>query len=225
MSQIEIIPAIIPQNLNIVRERFSKLVGIVKKVQIDIVDGKYAPPTTWPFNPDQYEELVKMVRGEEKFPYIDEFFLEVDMLVLHPIEYISDLLSIGVKSFVIHVESTDHVNECIEAIKGAKCDVGLAIKPGSDISLLEPYIFHVDFVQFMGNDKVGYNGVELDKKVIEKIEGFHKLHSSIPIQIDIGVSLDTISKLKEVGVTRFISGSAIFTAPDAEVAINQLLNT
>ncbi len=219
---IEVIPAVIPLNLSIVRERFLKVLGLVQKVQVDIVDGEYAPTKTWPFNDVQFDEMIKMVRGEEKFPYVNDFILEVDMLTLHPIEYISDFISIGAKSFVIHLDSTDHLDECIETIKNSGCEIGIGVKPSGNMDLLESYITKIDFVQFMGNDRVGYNGVDLDPRVIEQIENFHNRHPSLPLQIDIGVNLETAPTLVKAGISRLISGSAIFNAPDISQAIQKL---
>ena len=147
------------------------------------------------------------------------------MLILHPIEFIPDLLTIGMKSFVVHIDSTDHVKECIETIKRAGRRVGVAIKPSMSLELLQPYILDVDFVQFMGNDKVGYNGVELDKKVLEKIKELHSNHPSIPIQIDIGVNFETAHSLVEAGATSLISGSAIWDSPNIKDAIIKLQNS
>ncbi|MDD5464532.1 MAG: hypothetical protein PHP62_05280 [Candidatus Moranbacteria bacterium] len=221
---IEIIPATIPQDLNIVRERFSKILGLVKKVQIDIIDGSYALAKTWPFNDNQFEEMKKFVDGEERFPYIDDFVFQIDMLILHPIEYLSDFISLGAKSFVIHIDSTDHIKECINTIKSANCQIGLGIKPSGDISMLESFLPEIDFVQFMGNDKVGYSGTDLDENVLDKIKNFHERHPSMPIQIDIGVNEETIPKLKDIGVSSFISGSAIFNSPNAKEALTKLQN-
>ena len=219
---IEIIPSIIPQNLSIVRERFGKLLNLVKKVQLDVVDGNYAPSRTWPFNGNQFDEMMKIARGEERFPYIDDFVLEIDMLVLHPIEYISDFISLGAKSFVIHIDSTDHVEECLKTIKSANCEMGLGIKPSGDISILESFLPELDFVQFMGNDRVGYSGVDLDESVVNIIKNFHENHPSVPIQIDIGVNPKTIPILREAGVFSFVSSSSIFNAPDVKEALTSL---
>ncbi len=219
---VEIVPAVIPKNLEMVREQFSKVLGLSKKVQMDVVDGYYAPPTTWPFNPGQMEELLQMVRGEERFPFINDFELEVDMLVLHPVEYISDFLSIGVKNFIIHIDSTDHIQVCIETIKNADSKVGLGIKPSGDISTLLSFLPQADFVQFMGNDKVGYNQVVLDESVLPKIKNFHQMHPSVPIQVDIGVNFDTAPKLIAAGATRLVSGSAIFNENDVKSAIEKM---
>jgi ribulose-phosphate 3-epimerase len=218
----EIIPAIIPQNLGEIREKMSKVLGVAKKVQIDIIDGQYAPAKTWPFIEKESDDLVNLARGDVKFPYIDDFILEIDMLVLHPVEYLTDFLALGAKSFVIHVDSTDHIRECVEAIKNSGCSAGLGIKPSVDVDLLEPFLSQVDFVQFMGNDNVGHSGVDLNDSVINKIEYFHRKHPSVKIQIDIGVDEATIPELKSVGVSSFVSGSAIFNSPDPKEAVKRL---
>jgi len=220
----EIIPAIIPQNLNLVRDRMSKVLGLVKKVQIDIMDGNYTTIKTWPFNGNQFEEIRQIVSGEENFPYIDDFILEIDMLVLHPIEYLSDFISLGAKSFIIHIDSTDHIEECLNTIKSAGAKVGLGVKPSGDLSLLEFFLPKADFIQFMGNDRVGHSGVDLDKYVLEKIKNFHKRHPSVEIQIDIGVAEETIPKLKDAGVDYFVSGSSIFNTNNPKEAIMKLQN-
>ncbi|MEK7642612.1 MAG: hypothetical protein AAB392_02335, partial [Patescibacteria group bacterium] len=221
---VEIIPAVIPKDLNIVKEKFSKVLGLVKRVQIDMVDGHFAPTVTWPFGSGQMDELLKMVREEERFPFINDFDIELDMLVLHPVEYLLDFISIGFKGFVIHIDSTDHVKVCIDTIKNAECEVGLAIKPSGDVASLLEFLPFIDFVQFMGNDKIGYNQVELDKIVLSKISSFHKSHPSIPIQIDIGVNFETAPALISAGASRLISGSAIFNSPDTADAIEKLKN-
>lgn len=221
----EIIPTINgASNLNMIRERLTQLYGLVKKVQLDIVDGKYAPAITWPFIDENPEDFIRIARGEERFPHIDNFILEVDMMVLHPIEYLSDFISLGARSFVIHVDSTDHIKQCIETIKNSGNEIGLGIKPGVDVDLLEPFLPEVNFVQFMGNDKIGHSGIELDDSVIRKIKYFREKHSSTVIQIDIGVSEETIPRLKEAGVSRFISGSTIFNSSNVKEAVTKLQN-
>lgn len=219
---IEVIPAVIPPDLKIIRERFTRVLGLARRVQVDVIDGHYAPSVTWPFGHNQMDELLRMVRGEERFPFVNDFEIEIDMMVLHPVEYISDFLSIGAKSFVIHLDSTDHAQICLETVKNAGCEAGIGIKPSGKIEDLQKFLPIVDFVQFMGNDRIGFNGVELDQKVLPMINRFHELHPSVPIQIDIGVSLETAPKLIDAGVTRLVSTSAIFSQGDPKENIARL---
>jgi ribulose-phosphate 3-epimerase len=76
----------------------------------------------------------------------------------------------------------------------------------------------------MGNDRIGYNGVDLDRSVLQKIKTFHERHPSVPIQIDIGVSEETIPELKKIGVSLFISNSAIFNSPNPQETLKKLQN-
>lgn len=218
----DIIPAIIPTNLGILREQFGKVLHLVKKVQVDILDGRYTPTKSWPFRESQFDEFLEMTREEGKFPYIDQFEVQIDMLLLHPIEYLGDFISIGAKSFIFHIDSTDHLKECIETAKSASCKVGLGVKPSGNIQIVEDFLFKVDFVQFMGNDKVGYNGVSLDPEVLKKIADFHARHPSIPLQIDIGVSEESIPKLRIAGISSFVSSSSIFNSGDPRAALKKL---
>lgn len=218
----EVIPAILPDNLLSIQSHFEKVLGMVKKVQIDIVDGEYAPSKTWPFIDMKNYDLLRMVREEEFLPFYDDFVVEIDMLVLHPVEYLSDLLSIGVRSFVIHIDSTDHIKECVKTIKDAGCNVGLGIKPSLDIALLEPFVSNIDFIQCMGNDKVGFSHVELDEKVLYKITHLKKIYPHLPIQVDIGVNEKTSIELVSAGASGLVSNSTIFNAPNTKEAIMKL---
>lgn len=198
---IQIIPAIIPDTLETVREKFGQVLGLVSKVQVDFIDGRYSPVQSWPFNGGDWNE---------EFPFIKDFIIEADLLVFNPIFILDKLIKKGFESFVLHLDSADDLNPSIALVKTSGCEMGLGIKPSGDIKLLEKYLPEADFVQFMGNDKVGYNGVELDEKVLDKIQNFHAAHPHMPLQVDIGVNFETAPKLIEAGISRLISGSAIF---------------
>ena len=218
MNKIEIIPAIIPNNLEEIKERFSKVLGLVKKVQIDIADGIYTERKTWPFN-TSVEEM-----GKEKMSFANDFVLQLDMLVMDPLQYINTFYDLGFRSFIFHIDSSDTLLESVKKAKGLECEVGIGIKPSIETEKLDEYLEKIDFVQFMGNDRVGYNGVNLDTNVLQKIANFHKAYSSIPIQVDIGVNFDTAKSLIEAGATHLISGSAIFNTPNIKDAIIRLQN-
>jgi ribulose-phosphate 3-epimerase len=213
---IEIIPAVIPDTLDVIREKFALVKGVAQKVQVDFVDGKYAPPVSWPFN-------IEGDFTQEKFPFIEELKIEADLFVQEPKEFLEKLIKIGFKDFVIHLDSVDSVqefSECLELAKSAGGEVGIGVKPSGDLDKLELFLNQCNFVQFMGNDNVGRNHVELDESVLEKIKNFHAAHPEMPIQIDIGVNFDTAHKIKEAGVTRLVSGSAVF---ESELPISQAI--
>ena len=222
---IEIIPAIIPETLEEIKNKISLLKslpeGLVKKIQLDFVDGKYAPPVTWPFTDFQNQEDVHFAELGASF------IIEADMFVQNPENFMDDFLEIGALSFVIHIDSTKNIKECIDKAKSAEVSIGLGVKPSLGMDLVEEFLPSINFVQFMGNDKVGYNGVRLSTEidVFQKISDFHKLHLEIPIQIDIGVNPETAPKFAEVGVSALVSGSSVFEGEGSlEENINKLKN-
>ena len=216
---VQIIPAIIPESLEEIKEKVGLVSNLVDKVQIDFVDGKYAQTKTWPFNLAEHPGPAGM-----QLPNKDGLVLEADLMIKDPEDWIADFQSIGVRSFVIHFESTKYIDKCIFLARELGCGVGLAIKPGTDSGVLEEFVDKVDFIQFMGNDRVGYNGVELDRKVLKKIHDFRAKHPFLPIQIDIGVNARTAPELVQAGATALVSGSTVFKEGDIAENINKLKN-
>jgi pentose-5-phosphate-3-epimerase len=101
-------------------------------------------------------------------------------------------------------------------------EVALALRPSTDIALLEPYIDDVVFVQCMGNDKIGYHGVALEERAVDMIARIHARWPKVLIGVDIGVNKDTIPRLYSAGARRFATGSAVFGGGDPSGAITAL---
>ena len=76
----------------------------------------------------------------------------------------------------------------------------------------------------MGSDRVGYNGVELDQGVYEKISDFRKVYPAMPIQVDIGVNMETAPLLIKAGATALVSGSTLFGSENIGEAIEKFKN-
>lgn len=212
-----IIPVIIPKSFEELEEKVSLIVGHVDTVTIDISDGNFSPVTTWPLTGtgDSYA-FKHMLTGEQMLPHAEKIAYELDMLVENPGQYTEDWIKVGVTSFVLHYgsDTEENLHACAESLKQKGKQVGIALKPGEDIELLNPFMSLVDFVQLMGNDKIGYNGVELDERVYEKIKDVHEMYPHVTISIDIGVNRETAPRLLEAGATKLISGSGIFKAQD-----------
>jgi len=100
----------------------------------------------------------------------------------------------------------------------------VAINPSTPLEKIFPLISYLDFVQFMGNDQIGVSGVALDEKIYERIRLFKKKNSDVPLEIDIGVDINTAPVLIEAGATKLVVGSAIWSAPDIIGAIEYFKN-
>lgn len=221
----EIIPAIIPENFRLMRKEMAQVKDFVNLVQIDIIDGKFAPEPTWPYADGPQTALFDDIIAQERgFPFWQDLQFEIDLMVEDPEEVLDDWISTGASAIIIHADSTRNHKDIFEKLKRAGVAVGLALKPSNSNEIVEDFTDQIDFLQIMGNDKIGYHGVELDPLVYDKVADLRNHFPDLPISIDIGVDFDTAPQLVEAGATRLVSGSAIFESKNIEQAIADMRN-
>jgi ribulose-phosphate 3-epimerase len=219
---IEITTTSIPNSFAELEEAARKAKDIVPRLQIDVVDGIFAPSITWPYNGTDADKFRALVTQEEGLPYWELLNFEVDMMVTEPESKIDDWINAGVDTLIIHRESTEKIEDILARAAERGIAVALALKPSTDIELLAPWVERLSFVQCMGNDKIGYHGVALDESVYGKIEAIKQRWNDLVVGIDIGVNTATVAKLASVGVTRFAAGSAILGSDNPKAAVQEL---
>jgi ribulose-phosphate 3-epimerase len=212
---VKVVPAIIPKTFDELKDKIDIVSDFVDSVQFDISDGDFAGSITWPYT-----------EGEEfpnhTLPYKDDLKLEVDLFVSNPQDVFESWIDAGVKSMVLHLETLDDPAFIIAELKIRDIEVGLSINPSTRLGVLDEWIDLVDFVQLMGNDKVGFQGVSLDENVYDKIKELRKKYPKLEIAIDIGVDFETAPKLVKAGITKLISGSTIYRSRNVKEAIDKL---
>ena len=221
-----IVPAILPTSRQDLDEKLARLVGLATDVQIDIVDGRFASPASWPYSGGSSE----LAKGG--LPEVETLRMEVDLMVSDPELVTGAWIATGATRILAHLESTNYLPRLITDLKvkyghdkGFAPDLlsfGLALNIATELSMLEPYINDVDYVQFMGIRSIGKQGQAFDTGVLEKIKKFRSLHPDIPVQVDGGVSLASAPLLLAAGVSRLIVGSALWKAPDLKEALDKL---
>jgi len=220
-----VVPAILPDNFDDLYVHMSQVKGLVSRVQIDIANGTYAPSTTWPFsNNEHFRELVSEKEG---MPFWRDIDIELDMLITEPERHVDDWIRTGIVAAVIHIESTKDHSQILENLRSYGVEVGWGIKPSTPNEKLFDIIDSLElpnFVQVMGNDNIGYHGVELDERVYAKIEAVRKKYKELPIAVDIGVNDQTAPKLVKAGATKLVSGSAVFGREDVSEAVKYFQN-
>ncbi len=219
---IDVLPAIIPINKLQLEDEMRKVSGFARKVQIDIADGTFAPVKTWPYNGRDVEYFENLKNQEEGWPKWEDVDIELHLMVAHPENVVEEWISTGIGAVVAHIESTPNFQKVIDICVQHSIAIGVAIKPSTDISKLEPFVSQVDFIQMMGSDDLGRHNVELDPVSVEKIKSLQKLYPERIIAIDIGVTEDTEDILIDAGIDKVISGSAILNSEDPEGVFDSL---
>lgn len=205
---IEIIPAIIPKNLDDLRDKVGQVAHYVKQIQIDICDGNFVPAKSWPYT-GRIEEFERILHEEEGMPYWDKVDFEVDLMISNPEGEIEKWIVAGANRIIIHTESVKNIKEIVK-INDNRADLGIALNIDTPNHEISGYLEDVKFVQFMGIAKIGYQREPFDDRVLDKIREFHSAHPEVIISVDGGVSIDNAHALIEAGVKRLVSGSAIF---------------
>lgn len=217
-----VIPAIIPDSLEQLERKLREIRGTAHRVQIDVMNGTYAPGKSWPYDGAEREAFEAIRREDSGLPYWQDFDFEIDLLLKNPQERIDEWALAGAACLIAHVETTDKLAEFIATCTEKRLEVGLALKPSTDLEILAPHVSDVVFIQVMGNDNIGRYGVPLDERVFDKIKEIKWRWSDAVVGVDIGVNEKTLPRLMEAGATRFASGSAIFDSGDAVRAYTQL---
>ena len=203
----EIIPAIMPSSFKDLQERYSLIKGYVDTVQIDVMDGEFVPSKDWPYIGGELEKI--------------DFDFEVDLMVKDPESVVESWVQAGAKRIIIHIESTEKIEEVFLKIP-SDIEVGIALNTTTPNEKIYPLIEKIDFIQFMGIAKIGYQGQEFDERVLEKIKDLREKYSRVIISVDGAVSLETAPKLIEAGANRLAVGSAIFGSNNIENTIKKL---
>jgi ribulose-phosphate 3-epimerase len=132
---------------------------------------------------------------------------------------------VGCASVTIHAEATSDISQTLRSIRKAGARAGLALKPGTPIEDYENFLNDVDMFLIMTVEP-GFGGQKFMHEMMGKVKRARKIIGDRPIwlQVDGGVSLETISEAAEAGADVFVAGSAVFNADDPAAMIDSLRN-
>lgn len=223
-----IVPAILPTSKHDLEEKLERLSGIADAVQIDVVDGVFANPASWPYaSRDQEMNL-------DSLPHLGEMTFDMDLMVENPDQASGAWIDAGASRITIHAESTRFLAKTMEELeekyghdKGFAPELlsfGLAIGTTTDLALIEPYLDFVDYVQFMGIRTIGRQGEPFDRSVLDRMRTLRRAHPELTVQVDGGVSRATVPALLEAGADRLVVGSALWKAPDLKEEYDYLVS-
>ncbi len=219
MNTIKITPAILPQTYRGIEIPVERVLGVTSAIQIDFVDGHFAPNRTWLFNNKDEERIQQIYDQELGMPYWEDVNYEFDLMVKDPVGQMEQFIALGPSKVILHVESLEQESvvaffEGLPEIIRSAVAFGVALNLDTDPALLAPYIPFVESVQCMGIRTVGYQGQAFDPAVIEQIKKVRALYPETSIAVDGGVSLDTATALVHAGATELVVGSALFQNTD-----------
>lgn len=225
---MEIIPAIMPVSWRDMENKIADVKEVVRFVQLDLMDGKYTPAITWPFDAMHTENWKKLINEDIGMPYWEDVELELDLMVDDVPAFWEYIIKMGPKRIVLHFPKKDITKANLknwlinlDPYFHYEIEWGIAYENGTyfqDILDIKDYI---KFVQCMGIQNVGIQGSPLDNTVYDRIQ---KVKDELPdmiISVDGAVNENTLEDLRVAGVVRFVMGSAIYTKEIPSLAIQE----
>ena len=213
MGQIRITPSILNADQDNLDIEIGKIAKSADLLHLDIMDNKFVPNLTWDFAAAE-----RIIRNS---PIPVDAHLMIEDPDVQAISY----AEVGCASVTIHYEATLKAKQTLTAIRRAGARAAIAIKPRTDFSVLIDLKDHLDMVLIMTVEP-GFGGQKFMSEMMEKVRSARNLigDSDIWLQVDGGITVDTISIAKEAGADTFVAGSAVFKAEDPADMVQRLRN-
>ena len=222
----EITPAVLVKDFSELNEKLAKFVNITKMVQIDICDGRFVESTSWPMQASDKGSVERILDEEEGMPFWEDLDFEFDLMVLNAHKQFDFFARLGAKKIIFHLEAETEESfkeflESLDPYYKDNVDIGIAINTTTDIEKLDQFINHIDFVQCMGIEHIGFQGEPFDEKVLKQIENLRSKYPELQISVDGAVNENTAPALLKAGANRLVMGSALLQSYDIRETIRE----
>jgi len=181
-------------------------------IHVDVMDGRFVPSLSFG---------VKVIEAARRS---SAKVIDVHLMVVEPEKYFDEYVKAGADVLTIHAEAAPHLDRQISRIQSLGCKAGVALNPATPLSVIEEVAHMVDLVLIMSVNP-GYGGQQFIEYSVDKIARARLLldqaNSNAALEVDGGMSRDTIQRCWAAGADTFVAGNAIFGAanPQAEIAV------
>ncbi len=173
-------------------------------LHVDVMDGHFVPTIT--IGP-LFTQACKRVT---KLP------LDVHLMISEPEKYLEAFAKAGANNITVHVETCPDLVGTVKKIKALGCKAGITLNPATPASALEAALPLVDLVLVM-SVVPGYSGQAFMPEMVGKVEEIRarldSLHSKAHLEVDGGMSANTLPLMYKAGADMFVAGSAAFGHP------------
>jgi ribulose-phosphate 3-epimerase len=182
-------------------------------IHIDVMDNHFVPNLTLGL------PVVEAIRK------VTPTMLDVHLMIENPDRWAPGYAEAGAESVTFHVEAAAAPVRLARELRRLGARAAMALKPATPIDGCEDLLPELDMVLIMTVEP-GFGGQKFLDLCLPKIRRarslIDKTGGDIWLQIDGGVSAETIERCADAGVDSFVAGSSVFGADDPDAMVNQL---
>jgi len=202
---------------------FSKLGEQVKQIEdagahlihVDVMDGHFVPNISFG------AAVMKSLAGKTKLPF------DVHLMIENPDDYLEDFVTDQTEYITVHQEACVHLDRTIQHIKSLGVKAGVAINPGTSLSVLDYVLPEIDMVLIMSVNP-GFGGQKFIPYALEKARLLNQIkmdnNMKFEIEIDGGITLDNVKEVTDAGVELVVAGSSVFGADDINKRVGEFID-
>ncbi|MDQ4080087.1 MAG: ribulose-phosphate 3-epimerase [Gemmatimonadota bacterium] len=182
-------------------------------IHIDVMDGRFVPNLTFG------AKVIETVRKLTDLP------LDVHLMVVEPEKYLEDFVGAGASVLTIHPEVSPHLHRQLMRIKELGCMAGASLNPSTPLEAIQEVAADLDLLLIMSVNP-GFGGQKFIPASVDKIRRARALldraESDAALEVDGGISRETIAQVWHAGADTFVAGNAIFNAKDPRAELRAL---
>lgn len=183
-------------------------------IHVDVMDGHFVPNISFG------SLVMDAIRPYTTLP------LDVHLMIENPDDYIEQFAKAGAAYITVHVEACRHLHRTLQLIRSFGVKAGVVLNPHTSIESIKHVLEDIDMVLLMTVNP-GFGGQKFIESVVPKIAELsyviQQKNLDIEIEIDGGITAETIVPCAEAGATVFVAGSAIFGKDDRQAALQSIL--
>lgn len=182
-------------------------------LHLDVMDGKFVPNITFD------DKLIAELRKQTKKIF------DVHLMIEEPEKILDKYYQVGADYVTFHYEACNDIVKVLKECHAKQRKIGLSIKPGTDVKVLDPYLEELDLILVMSVEP-GKGGQKFMPSALTKIEYLktqkQKNGYKYLIEVDGGINYDTAKMVKSAGCDVVVAGTYLFKNEDFIKATKEL---
>jgi ribulose-phosphate 3-epimerase len=175
------------------------------ELHLDSMDGVFVPNFTWGM------KIVKDLRKLTPLPF------DCHLMIVEPEKYVEAFREAGADVITFHYEATPHQHRLLRRVREIGAKAGIAINPGTPVSMLADLIEEIDRVLVMSVNP-GFGGQSFIERALVKVAEVRALlderNPSCEVEVDGGIGLENVERAVLAGANVLVAGNSLFGADD-----------